>query len=99
MLEHAHENHESAADAARRDVSGCTGRLHAGRDDRRAAIQAARQGELTTVGSVDALLSELNAPDDDAPASAGGKLFCELVREYLRESGGDAPIEPSDRIT
>jgi len=40
-----------------------------------AAIQAARQGELTTVGSVDALLTELNAPDDDAPAPWGGKLF------------------------
>jgi len=59
-----------------------------------AAIQAAREGELTTVGSVVALLAELNAPDNNAPAPRGGKLFSELVREYLKDREGDAPIEP-----
>ena len=92
------ENHESSADAGRRDVSGRGGRLHAG-PMTVAAIQATRQGELTTTGSVDALLTELNAPDDDAPASAGGKLFCELVREYLKDREGEPPIEPDDQLT
>ena len=34
-----------------------------------------RQGELPTVGSLDALLTELNALDDNAPTTQGGKLF------------------------
>jgi hypothetical protein len=64
-----------------------------------AAIQAARQGELTTVGSVDALLTELNAPDDAAPAPQGGKLFSELLREYLKDREGEPSIEPDDQTT
>jgi hypothetical protein len=59
-----------------------------------ASIEAARQGELTTVGSVDALLTELNAPDDNAPAPQGGKLFSELLREYLKDREGEPLIEP-----
>jgi hypothetical protein len=65
----------------------------------RAAIQATRQGELTTVGSVDALLTELNAPDDNAPAPRGGKLLSELLREYLKDREGEPPIEPDDQPT
>jgi hypothetical protein len=64
-----------------------------------AAIQATRQGELSTVGSVDALLTELNAPDDDAPTPQGGKLFCELLREYLKDREGGPPVEPGDQMT
>jgi hypothetical protein len=64
-----------------------------------AAIQVARQGELTTVGSVDSPLTELNAPDNDAPAPQGGKLFSELLREYLKDREGEPPIEPGDRPT
>jgi hypothetical protein len=66
---------------------------------RRDTIQAARQGELTTVGSVDALLTELNAPDDNAPTPRGGKLFSELLREYLKDREGEPPIEPDDKTT
>jgi hypothetical protein len=62
-----------------------------------AAIRAARQGELTTVGSVDAPLTELNALDDNAPAPQGGRLFSELVREYLKDREGEPPIEPGDK--
>ena len=62
-----------------------------------AAIQAARQGELTTVGSVDSLLTVLNAPDDNAPAPQGGKLFSERLREYLRDREGEPPTEPGDQ--
>jgi hypothetical protein len=64
-----------------------------------AAIQAARQGDLTTVGSVDALLTELNAPDDATPAPQGGKLFSELLREYLKDRDGEPPTEPDDEPT
>ncbi len=64
-----------------------------------AAIQAARQGELTTVGPVDALLTELNAPDDNAPAPRGGKLFSDLLREYLKDREGEPLIEPGDEPT
>jgi hypothetical protein len=63
----------------------------------RAAIMAARRGELTTVGSVDALLTELNAPDDDTPSPQGGKLFDELVREYLKDRESEPPVEPDDQ--
>jgi hypothetical protein len=41
----------------------------------------------------------LNAPDDDAPASQGGKLFSELLREYLKDREGEPPIEPDDERT
>jgi hypothetical protein len=64
-----------------------------------AAIQAARQGELTTVGPVDAPLTELNAPDDNAPTPQGGKLFSELLREYLKDLEGEPPIGPDDQPT
>ena len=57
-----------------------------------AAIQAARQGALTTVGSVD-------SPLTDAPASQGGKLFSELPREYLKGRNGEPPTEPDDEPT
>jgi hypothetical protein len=63
-----------------------------------AAIQATRQGELTTVGSVDALLTELNAPHDSAPTPQGGKLFSELLREYLKDREDEPPIEPDDQL-
>jgi hypothetical protein len=36
-----------------------------------AAIQAARQGEPSTVGSVDSLLTELNAPIDNGASASG----------------------------
>jgi hypothetical protein len=55
--------------------------------------QATRQRELSTVGSVDSLLMELNAPDDNAPTPQGGKLFSELLREYLRDREGEPSIE------
>ena len=72
--------------------SGCgIGRISVA-DDRRGDTGDAARG-LTTTGSVDALLTELNAPDDHAPAFAGGKLFCELVREYLKDREGEPPIE------
>jgi hypothetical protein len=64
-----------------------------------AAIQAARQGELTIVGSVDSLLTELNVPDDSPPAPRGGKLFSELLREYLKGRNGEPPTEPDDEPT
>jgi hypothetical protein len=64
-----------------------------------AAIRAARQGELTTVGSVDSLLTELNVRDDGAPTPQGGKLFSELLREYLKDREGEPPIEPDDEPT
>jgi len=41
----------------------------------------------------------LNAPDDDAPASQGGKLFSELLREYLKNREGEPSIEPDDEPT
>ncbi len=64
-----------------------------------AAIKAARQGEPTTASSVDALLPELNAPDDNAAVPRGGKLFSELPREYLKDREGEPPIEPDDELT
>ena len=64
-----------------------------------AADTAARQGELTTVGSVDAPLTELNAPDDNAPTPQGGKVFSELVREYLKIREDEPPTEPDDQLT
>jgi hypothetical protein len=57
------------------------------------------KGELSTLGSVDSPLTELNAPDDDAPAPQGGKLFSELPREYLKDREGEPPIEPDDEPT
>jgi hypothetical protein len=50
-------------------------------------------------GSVDSLLTELNAPDDNAPAPRGGKLFSELLREYLKDREGEPPIQPDDEPT
>jgi hypothetical protein len=41
----------------------------------------------------------LNAPDDNAPAPQGGKLFSELLREYLKDREGEPPIEPDDKTT
>jgi hypothetical protein len=64
-----------------------------------AAIQAMRQGELSPVGSSDSPLTELKAPDDNAPAPRGGKLFSELLREYLKDREGEPPIEPDDQAT
>jgi hypothetical protein len=45
------------------------------------------------------LLTELNAPDDNAPTPRGGKLFSELLREYLKDRQGEPPIEPGDEPT
>jgi hypothetical protein len=39
----------------------------------------------------------LNAPDDNAPTPQGGKLFSELLREYLRDREGEQSIEPNDK--
>ena len=37
--------------------------------------------------------------DEDAPTPQGGKLFSELLREYLKDREGESPIEPGDQRT
>lgn len=41
----------------------------------------------------------MNAPDDNAPAPQGGKLFSELLGEYLKDREGEPLIEPGDEPT
>jgi hypothetical protein len=37
--------------------------------------------------------------DEDAPTPQGGKLFSELLREYLNDREGEPSIEPGDPTT
>ena len=37
--------------------------------------------------------------DDDAPTPQGGKLFSELLREYLKDREDEPPTEPDDEPT